>query len=67
MPAIIAPEDWPVWLGETETDASGLAAMLRPIPAAAVTAYPVGPAVGSVGNDGPELLAPAAGGLFQSL
>jgi putative SOS response-associated peptidase YedK len=30
MPVIIAPEDWPAWLGEREADQNELRAMLKP-------------------------------------
>lgn len=37
MPAIIGPEDWPLWLGETDGDP---AALLRPLPAGLLEVAP---------------------------
>ena len=58
MPVIIEPDAWPVWLGEAEGDP---AALLRPAADDAVKAWPVGKAVGSVKNNGPDLLLPVTG------
>jgi putative SOS response-associated peptidase YedK len=32
MPVILAPEDWPAWLGERDADQDELRAVLRPAP-----------------------------------
>jgi putative SOS response-associated peptidase YedK len=53
MPVVLEPADWPLWLGEAEGE---FAALVRPSDAAFRT-WRVGPAVNSVRNDGPELLA----------
>lgn len=55
MTVVLEAEDWPLWLGEAEGDHLSL---LRPS-ATRFRVWPVGPAVGSVRNDGKELLNPA--------
>jgi len=57
MPVIVEPAGWPVWLGEAEGDP---AALLRPAAEGAVRVWPVGRAVNSPRNNGPELLRPVA-------
>lgn len=66
MPLILAPEQWDQWLSggqvpQVPTAAAGSAAA-PPAPAPAQLAgleiRPVGPAVGNVRNDGPELVEP---------
>jgi putative SOS response-associated peptidase YedK len=57
MPLIIAPADWPIWLGETEGD---VGALLRPAPEDVLRVWPVNKKVGNVKNDGPKLLEPHA-------
>ena len=58
MPVILEPADWPVWLGEADGDP---AAPLRPAAADVLRVWPVGRAVNSARNNGPELLEPVAG------
>ena len=58
MPALLAPESWSAWLGETAVTTAALEAMLTPYPGAAMTFWPVGRRVGNVRNDGPDLFAP---------
>jgi putative SOS response-associated peptidase YedK len=53
MPVIVEPQDWPLWLGETPGDA---AALLRPAATGLVRHWPVGRAVNTVRNNGPDLL-----------
>ena len=53
MPVILEAADWPVWLGEAEGDP---AALLRPAPDDVLRVWPVGRAVNSPRNNGPELL-----------
>jgi putative SOS response-associated peptidase YedK len=56
MPVMIEPEDWPIWLGEAEGDAS---ALLRPAADDVLRGWPVSRTLNKVGgHDGPELLAP---------
>jgi putative SOS response-associated peptidase YedK len=59
MPVILAPEDWPAWLGEAGAEPAQLLALLKPCPEDAIRVYPVGSAVGNVRNDEPSLLDPA--------
>jgi putative SOS response-associated peptidase YedK len=54
MPVLLAPEDWPGWLGTPELR-NGL---MRPFPAAEMAMWPVGQTVGNVKNNGPELVDP---------
>jgi putative SOS response-associated peptidase YedK len=60
MPVILPPEAWPIWLGETGAPPEELLALLVPYPAERMRVYPIGPAVGNVKNDTPELLDPLA-------
>ncbi len=55
MPVVLEPQDWPAWLGETETDPTTL---LRPS-AAEFRVWRVGKAVNNVRNDSAALLEPA--------
>ena len=57
MPVILAPADWWAWLNGA-TAADQVQALLRPCPEAALAAYPVSTAVGSVRNDTPALIRP---------
>lgn len=56
MPVILRPEDCAFWLDRNNTDIRGLLNLLVPYDAGKMRAYPVSPAVGSVKNDGPELI-----------
>jgi putative SOS response-associated peptidase YedK len=58
MPVVLAPDTWPIWLGETPARATDLKALLKPYPAAAMTYWPVDRRVGNVRNDSPDLFAP---------
>ena len=57
MSVIVEPADWPAWPGEAAGDP---AALLRPAAEDAVRVWPVGRAVNSPRNNGPELLRPVA-------
>lgn len=57
MPVILGPEDAEVWM-DPITPPARLQALLRPCPDEWVDAYEVGPGVGTVRNDGPELIVP---------
>ncbi|MBS3025608.1 SOS response-associated peptidase [Acidiphilium multivorum] len=57
MPVIIRQEDWPIWLGEAAGESAGL---LYPPSDESIEAWPVGQAVNSPRNNGPDLLATAA-------
>ena len=60
MPVILAARDWARWLephGQGR-DLAALMALLRPCAEDLLRRYPIGPRVGKVQNDGPELLEP---------
>jgi putative SOS response-associated peptidase YedK len=40
MPVILAPEDWPVWLGETPATEHELRVLLNPAPAEMLKLWP---------------------------
>lgn len=58
MPVILDPELEPLWLDAGVTEPAAALPCLRPYPAELMEAYPVSPAVGSVANDGPQLVLP---------
>jgi len=55
MPVIIAPDDWPKWLGEQPANANELKALLRPHPADRLSMWPVDRKVGNVRNESADL------------
>jgi putative SOS response-associated peptidase YedK len=56
MPAIIAPEAWPAWLGEEPAAEAQLKALLAPYPSDEMICWPVSPRVGNVKNNDPTLI-----------
>lgn len=58
MPAILAAEHWPAWLGECDASHVELKAMLKPYPAELMATWPVGRRIGNVRNDSPDLFDP---------
>ena len=58
MPALLPPNRWAAWLGETEASDDDLKAMLKPYPGAAMAFWPVDRRIGNVRNDSPDLFAP---------
>jgi putative SOS response-associated peptidase YedK len=60
MPAIIAPEAWPVWLGEEPADEALLKKLLVPYPSNEMICWPVSARVGNVKNNDPSLIEPVA-------
>jgi putative SOS response-associated peptidase YedK len=58
MPAVLAPDRWAGWLGETAADQAALKAMLKPYPGTGMSFWPVDRRVGNVRNDDPDLFAP---------
>ena len=56
MPVILASADYGTWLDPT-TPAEALQALLRPYPAEAMVAVPVGSFVSNPRHEGPECLA----------
>jgi putative SOS response-associated peptidase YedK len=61
MPAILARDNWPVWLGEEPANAPQLKALLAPYRSEEMTCWPVSARVGNVKNDDPSLIEPIAG------
>ena len=59
MPVILPRQHWGAWLDPQAQDAGELVPLLRPYPADAMRAYPVGPMVSNPRKDGPACLAPA--------
>jgi len=60
MPMILAPEAWPVWLGEEPADEPRLKSLLAPYPSDEMTSWPVSARVGNVKNNDPSLIEPVA-------
>lgn len=60
MPAFLAPEDWPVWLGETPADDAALTGLLRPAEDGELAFWPVAARVGRVAKNDAGLLAQAS-------
>lgn len=60
IPAFLAPEDWPVWLGETPADDSALTGLLRPVEDGELAFWPVAARVGRVAENDAGLLAQAS-------
>lgn len=58
MPVILSAEREALWLDRGLQSIPALMAMLEPLPAEQLEAYPVGPAVGNVRNDDPSLIVP---------
>jgi putative SOS response-associated peptidase YedK len=58
MPAILAPEAWPEWLGEEPAEEARLKSLLAPYPSADMICWPVNARVGSVKNNDPGLVDP---------
>jgi putative SOS response-associated peptidase YedK len=51
MPVILDRAAYPIWLGEDETLAGELEALLRPLPVERMRAYPIGQRVGNGKSD----------------
>jgi putative SOS response-associated peptidase YedK len=58
MPVVLSNEDVATWLDVTNVAPDERAQLLRPAPKGTLTHYSVDKAVGSVKNDGPELINP---------
>ncbi|MCK8783187.1 SOS response-associated peptidase [Roseomonas sp. NAR14] len=56
MPVILPRAAWPLWLGEEPAEEAALLDLLRPLPDAAVLAWPVGTRVNRVAEDDAGLL-----------
>lgn len=59
MPAILEPGDFDAWLDERATSPEQAMRLIRPAPDDALEMIEIGPAVGDVANDGPQLQTPA--------
>lgn len=60
MPVILSPAGWAAWLGEVPADPAALKELLVPYPAEKMALWPVDKRVGSVKNNDPSLIEPAA-------
>jgi putative SOS response-associated peptidase YedK len=60
MPAILAPQAWPEWLGEQLADEARLKSLLAPYPSDAMICWPVSARVGNVRNNDSSLIEPVA-------
>ena len=60
MPAILAPDAWPLWLDPMISDPGLLGDLLRPAPDELLRLDAVSPLVNNANNEGPELLKAAA-------
>jgi putative SOS response-associated peptidase YedK len=60
MPAILAPQAWPEWLGEQPADEARLKSLLAPYPSDAMICWPVSARVGNVKNNDSSLIEPVA-------
>jgi putative SOS response-associated peptidase YedK len=56
MPVVLEERDWDRWLDPDSGDLDGLTHVLRPASDDLLVAYPVGTAVNTADNDGPELV-----------
>jgi putative SOS response-associated peptidase YedK len=56
MPVVLAEADWDRWIDTAFSDAEKLQELLRPCDPKALEAWPVGLAVNTPRNDGPELI-----------
>jgi len=60
MPVLLAPEDWPTWLGESPAGPEQLKALLKPYPAQDLITWRVDKRVGDPKNKDPSLIEPSA-------
>ena len=60
MPAILALEAWPQWLGEEPADEARLKSLLAPYPSKEMICWLVSPRVGNVRNNDSSLIEPVA-------
>jgi putative SOS response-associated peptidase YedK len=60
MPVVLSRDDVEVWLDVADDSPEARLLLLRPAPTGTLRHYEVGNAVGSVKNDGPELIEPVA-------
>jgi putative SOS response-associated peptidase YedK len=62
MPVIIAPEQFDLWLDNSNEDTTAATALIQPAPDDLLEAYPVSSDVNRVANDNPKLLEPVVPG-----
>ena len=67
QPFVVEPENWGRWLDPHRCDAEAVEPLLVPAPPGRFLAHPVGRAVGSMANNGPELVAPVAESELQGV
>lgn len=60
MPVIVSPAHHRLWLDPQQTERAGLSAVLQPLAAGEMTAFPVSTAVNRPAHDEPECVAPLA-------
>ena len=60
MPVVLAPEAWPVWVGEEPADPDQLKALLAAYPLEEMICWRVSARVGNVKNNDPSLIEPLA-------
>jgi putative SOS response-associated peptidase YedK len=60
MPAILEPDEFAAWLDARASAPQDAMRLLRPAPDEALELLAIGPSVGKVGNDGPQLQTPLA-------
>ena len=65
MPVILAPENWPAWLGEKQADPKQLKSLLAPYPAEDMVIWPVDKRVGDPRNKDPSRI--TSSGSFPEL
>ena len=56
MPAILAPQDYDLWLDPTVQQTDALQVLLKPYPTEVIEAYPVSRLVNNPRFDGPQCL-----------
>jgi putative SOS response-associated peptidase YedK len=61
MPAVLQPDLWPLWLDPTPRTPTDLLPLLAPCEAHWPAFHEIDPAIGTVSNDRPGLLAPVGG------
>ena len=64
MPAILEPQHFEAWLDERATTPEQAMRLIKSAPDDALEMIEIGPAVGKVGNDGPEIQTPVKRDLF---
>jgi putative SOS response-associated peptidase YedK len=65
MPAILEPRDFDAWLDERATPPDEAVALIKPAANEALEMIEIGPAVGAVANDGPQIQTPVKRDLFD--